>query len=371
MIALLAKNARAEVFFEELARLDSRYRYLGKAQIDRAALVKGALMSLSSDIRLMKLDARRSPQAAQSLTESCERLLAAASEPLEGVIYWGATNEPFSEGRFAVPYFIITDGPYDPSDPIYPQEWVPRKWPDKYVELQGRIYRRAAAVFCLSNWAREKLLKVHDLDPDKVVRIGWGPLGTIGAPAPPPPDGKKLFVSIGSPWQLKNMHLIAEAGERVHKQRPDVVTVVGGKPDGPTPPSRQGVIQMPSVVPLLVGQALMRQATALLITSSFDASPHVVYEALQYGTPVIGTRVCGIPEAIEEPNGGIVIERPDTDLIERAMLAILDQDPEEQRKRALETYVRSGGWTRSAEIVHQTVTSFMPSKATVGPGGAS
>ncbi len=358
MIACLAKNHRAHLLFAELAKLDPRYRDLGVGTISKKALLKGALHSLSGDLRAVKLDARRSREAYASLTASCQELLDTADEPIESVLYWGATNWPMDRTKAKLPFSIVTDGPFDPDDPTYPVEWIPRKWPQGYLEFQRELFLRAQRIFTLSDWARNKILAIHPVPPEKVVRIGWGPLACMGPALTLPKEGEHYFLSVGTEWARKSMDLIAEAGSALHREFPHVRTLLVGKPDGLKIPPMPGVELVPHETPLPVVQALMRQASALIVASRFDASPHVIYEALQYGTPVIGTRVCGIPEAIHAPDGGIVIETPKTDLIESAMRQILTSPQTALRAAARGVYERSGGWGGCAQIVHASLSEL-------------
>ncbi|HVL40141.1 MAG TPA: glycosyltransferase family 4 protein [Fimbriimonadaceae bacterium] len=356
IVACLSKSPRASLLFSELAALDSSYRDLGFVSPSRKALVLGALGSLASDSRMVRLDARRSPQAARSLAQACQAKLDELSEPIEAVLYWGATNWPGNPPD--TPFFLITDGPFDPRDPTYPVEWIPRRWPEGYFNLQSELFRRAEHVFTLSEWARTKILELHGVVPGKVTRIGWGPIGSIGGPMISLPPGTRYFLAVGHEWARKGMDLIADAGRRIHARQPDVQTILVGQPEGCEIPPMPGVVQVPHGLPMHVVHQLMRCATAVVVASRFDASPHVIYEALQYGTPVIGSRVCGIPEAISEPLGGHSCEPGSVDSVEEAMQMVLERDPVEARTSARGTYEKSGGWARCAERVHGVISAW-------------
>jgi glycosyltransferase involved in cell wall biosynthesis len=347
MIACIAKNARARPLFQSLARIDPRFTHVGDASISRGALIRGAVASIGPNLQEVKMEARKGAAAAASLQADCVRLIDSLPDQPEAVLYWGATNWPLDPARHRMPYYLITDGPYDPNDPSYPPEWIPRKWKRGYFELQRDVYRGATKIFTLSEWARQKLLDVHGLPEDRVVRIGWGPLASVGDPLFGLPSGSRYFISVGNQWGLKNMELIARAATRIHAEDPSVQTILIGKPGGAEVAPRPGVILMPHEVPGYVVQQLIRGAVSLIVASSFDASPHVIPEALQYGTPVIGTRVCGILDAIEAPEGGTVIECPDESLLEEAMRRHLAA-PTSARKGAHDLFLRTGGWEAAA-----------------------
>lgn len=53
--------------------------------------------------------------------------------------------------------------------------------------------------------------------------------------------------------------------------------------------------------------AVLDAAQALLVSSSREGMPHVILEAMVAGTPVVATRVAGIPEMIEDEKHGLLI----------------------------------------------------------------
>jgi len=300
MIACIGKNNRGRYLFEELNKIDGRFVDLGVIQEDRGALLSGFLKSATWDLGQMKRDARFSPDFRRAMTKQCVELIDSAPEPVEGVVYWGATNMPVDPKRHRFPWYVVTDGPFDPKDPSYPVEWTPARWSRSYFDDQAEVFHTATHVFTLSEWARKKIITVHGVSPDKVTKIGWGPLGCIGPPIQLPEGGKKIFLSIGSDWYRKGMDIVAEAGGLLAEERGDVETIIIGEPNGLNIKPRKGVTLIPQLLPWTVVHALIRQSTAVIVASRFDASPHVIPEALQYGVPVIGSNVCGIPEAVSD-----------------------------------------------------------------------
>jgi len=355
MIACIAKNDRGRPLFSALAALNPRYRDLGYATGTQSALRHGFASSVGLDIAQMKRDARFSPQFLASLSNSCSELLRAQSEKVDAVIYWGATNLPFNRAQKSYPYYIISDGPFDPNDDSYPVEWKPKRWATQYLATQREVFSGAVHTFTLSDWARNKIISVHGISPEKVSKVGWGPLGCIGDAIYEVGINKKILLSVGSDWRRKGMDVVAEAGAMIAKEFPDVQTVLMGVPGDLVIKPAPGVLLMPYAVPSTVVHTMMRQRTAFIIAARFDASPHVIYEALQYGTPVIGTNTCGVPEAIDAPNGGWVISKTQIDLLVEAMRqAILTSSPE-RRLMARKVYDQSGGWAGSAHRIHDVI----------------
>ncbi len=360
MIACLAKVRRVRPLFEALESIDPEYRYLGGPVESKSALLKGAVLSAGLDLVKVRREARFSPVYLNDFAQQCWALIDKAPEKVVAVIYWGAVNSPVDPDRHQMPYFLITDGPFDPHDATYPVEWKPERWAKTYFESQRKIFQGAAHVFTLSDWARNKLLDVHKLEPSKVSKCGWGPLNNIGGPRLQPNPGKTLFVSIGSEWKRKGMDVLAESGSQLHKEHPCETIIVGPPVDLQLKPSA-GVTLFPQAVPANICHSLMRDASALVIGSRFDASPHVIYDALQYGTPVIATRTCGIPEAVRDRENGFLVDKSEPGQFLDAMRRFVSADQAALRKSAYDSFVAAGGWAAVAAHIHQTVTGCLES----------
>jgi glycosyltransferase involved in cell wall biosynthesis len=68
----------------------------------------------------------------------------------------------------------------------------------------------------------------------------------------------------------------------------------------------------------------MNAARAFVIASRMDTSPNVVSEAHAIGLPVIGTRVGGIPEMIDEGEDGFLVDCDDTDTMAARIHTLLE-----------------------------------------------
>ncbi len=345
------------MLFRELAKLDANYIDLGFVQPSKKAKLLGLIASLRPSMPRSLIDLDFSPQVARAV-EAQNQALIERMPSAHAVLYWGAQFSPVKCSSKSIPYFLITDGPFDPNDNDYPAEWRPSRWRHEYFRRQQRIYTGARHVFTLSDWARQKLLHVHALREQDVTRIGWGPLHELAKPNFSRAGGD-YFISIGNQWFRKGMDVVAAAGAEIHNDFPSYRTIIVGNPTGLTLPASPAVITMPWVVPGTVAQVLISNARALIVASRFDASPHVVFEALQTGTPVIGTEVCGIPEAIRSPLGGATFPRGDKRALVSAIRRILDGDECQQRRNAYQVSVDAGGWRKSAEIVHETISKSL------------
>ena len=77
---------------------------------------------------------------------------------------------------------------------------------------------------------------------------------------------------------------------------------------------------------------VLRALDSLVIPSISEGLPMVLIEAMTLGTPVIATRVGGIPDAISEGNNGLLAELNQTNLTEKILWAL--ENPSEMKKMA-------------------------------------
>lgn len=85
----------------------------------------------------------------------------------------------------------------------------------------------------------------------------------------------------------------------------------------------------------------MRAANCFILFSNDENQPCVIAEAFSTGIKVISTNVGGIPEFFPE-NSGVLLKEVDTDLLEAAMIKVMDENSsdskEEIRNYAVETF---------------------------------
>jgi len=71
--------------------------------------------------------------------------------------------------------------------------------------------------------------------------------------------------------------------------------------------------------------ALFRAADAALLSSAWENFPHTVVEALAAGTPVIATRVGGVPEVVHDGENGLLVPAGDPEALAAAIRRFLHE----------------------------------------------
>jgi glycosyltransferase involved in cell wall biosynthesis len=81
--------------------------------------------------------------------------------------------------------------------------------------------------------------------------------------------------------------------------------------------------------------AILSECDALVLTSTLEATPYVIVEAMASGLPVVASKVYGIPEIVQDGETGILVDPGARDDIARAILALArDRDRGERMGRA-------------------------------------
>ncbi len=159
-----------------------------------------------------------------------------------------------------------------------------------------------------------------ELPPVTIVPPGYTPL-------PPPPEDPSAFsraYGIDGPFLLfvgrlasnKGLLALAEAFVPLSRQDPQATLVVVGEDGGMAAALEDrarelGITSRLRRVGHVADERLLaaayREARALVLPSDYEAFGLVLLEALAQGTPVVASRVGGIPEVIEDGRTGLLV----------------------------------------------------------------
>ena len=174
--------------------------------------------------------------------------------------------------------------------------------------LRDLTVRRAAHVICPSEFLRG-------------LALTWGARDVTVLPNPAPevpplersPHDGVVLAFAGRFGPQKALDVLFAAVERVPEVR---LRVAGaGELDG-TPPANAELV---GALPREQVLRLFAEADASVLSSSWENFPHTVVESLAVGTPVIATRVGGVPEVVEDGVNGLLVPPGDVGALAAAI----------------------------------------------------
>lgn len=152
------------------------------------------------------------------------------------------------------------------------------------------------------------------------------------------------IASVGNLIQSKGHHLVIEALQEL----PDVeLFIVGGGYEErrfrrlAAELGVAGRVRFLGILPQQMLRTLYSAVDCLVLASAREGWPNVLLEAMACGTPVLATRVGGVPEIVTPNSPGLVIDSPDSLEIARTVVRLRNHPP--SRKQVL-AYARQFEW---------------------------
>jgi glycosyltransferase involved in cell wall biosynthesis len=205
---------------------------------------------------------------------------------------------------------------------------LPYRYPTRFTRMvtrpvlarERRVYEHSNAVIAKSHWAAASIVEDYAVDPGKVHVI---PFGVLLGPRPAPrPPGRPTLVFVGTTLERKGGLDLIDIWRRDLRNRADLVLVTKDRVR-PEPG-----LQVLSDIDPGDGRLdeILSAATVFAFPSTMDASPHVVFEAMAHGLPVVVRRSGGMPEQVDDGSTGFVVEPDDDNALSAALTKLVD-DP--------------------------------------------
>lgn len=126
----------------------------------------------------------------------------------------------------------------------------------------------------------------------------------------------EILISVGALILAKGHHLLIQAFAQIAPRHPDLQLYILGegsyRPELEKLVRRMGLrdnVQMPGKRPNEELQLWFNAANLSCLASAREGWPNVIIESLACGTPVVATRVGGIPEILHKPELGVLVEQ--------------------------------------------------------------
>ncbi len=202
-------------------------------------------------------------------------------------------------------------------------------------------------VFALSENMKGRIREAGAKSPIEIIPIGvdaekFRPKGGEGQ--------KPTFLFVGRFEPEKGYDLFLKIAERVEDAR--FVMVGDGTENLESVPPN---VEVRGRVPHSEMIEVYNEATALLLTSYTEGLPRVCLESLACGTPVVGSRVGGVPDLVIDGETGFLVEPGNLDhFVAKARKFVDDPDLSERmgmkgRKHILENYEEKTTMERTIE----------------------
>ena len=232
---------------------------------------------------------------------------------------------------------------------------LPRK--DPIGEAVRRAVEDASAVICVSEAMARAVSAVVDIAPVVITNGYDDGLFTV---SDQPRDGGLLFV--GNLVPTKNVPLLLRAYARVLPAIGLPLTIVGDGPLRASLADKAASLGLDGSVRFLGVRGrrevadLMARATALVLPSLSEGWGVVVAESLASGTPVVASRVGGVPEILGSEDGGILVPPADEAALAAGLAAIASRPVDPRRVAAAS---RARPWREQAQLIAAVYRSVL------------
>jgi glycosyltransferase involved in cell wall biosynthesis len=292
-----------------------RERYELHVACPRASLLWKELQR-EPDVRLHEISPARGPSPADSLSLLRLLRLAGTADLIHGhsaKAGFLARLAAVARGRAAVCLFT-------------PHAWSFWAAGGRETAVYRRLERVAAhwcrAIVALSDFERRAGLAAGVGRPGQYrVILNGVDLERYGRPANPV-AGRVLMIGRLAPQKRPDLAVRAFAAARERHPGAEFF-LIGDGPDRRSVESLVAELGLADAVHILgyrddVPQ-LLAEAACLLLTSDYESCPFTVIEAMAAGTPVVATRVGGVPELVEDGKHGLLVERGRVELLAAAL----------------------------------------------------
>lgn len=184
---------------------------------------------------------------------------------------------------------------------------------ERIIGREANWLKGARRILFRNKWAAEGAISEYCLDRSKVGYVGN--YGLIDSPTCDSYNNEKEFLFVSTNFRMKGGVTVVKAFELIRKKHPGArLTIIGDAP----PPSQsvmQGICyegflrkENPAEKVRLAG--ILARTRALVHPTTADTNAMILIEAGYFGCPAISTRICGIPEIIDDGKTGILLEAP-------------------------------------------------------------
>jgi glycosyltransferase involved in cell wall biosynthesis len=225
-------------------------------------------------------------------------------------------------------------------------------------ERQLAIYAKAAGVIAMSGWLAESLVNDTGLPREKVHVVHPGLVAGNDAPLPERPSPRRRLLFIGRTFASKGGDIVLKALARLRRQvDPGITLTIAGPPAMPPGQEVPDGVNFLGALPSREVAKLYDSHDLFVLPTRIEGFGIVFAEALARGLPCIGRDNFAMPEIIQAPKYGSLLDGDDPDELANLIAEALGDDDLYRRcaddAEATRAYY---SWDRAARETIQALT---------------
>lgn len=246
----------------------------------------------------------------------------------------------------------------------------------RIVRLRRKVAFRCVPHFIILNKAqREKFLSFYHLPSSAVIdsRLScYTYLNMVEQDMTTVPEQKYILFA-GKISKYKGVEYLLEAMKKVHDTFPDIKLVVAGGGKYHFDISEYAALPYIDIrnrfIPDEELVALMNKTQFMVCPYTDATQSGVIMSSFTFGTPVIATRVGGLPEMLGNGKYGMLVKEKDTDALYQGICSLLSDEEQlaDYRKEIAKDYTSNGylSWKTIAEELRESYLQMASRKQTL------
>lgn len=246
----------------------------------------------------------------------------------------------------------------------------------RIVRLRRKVAFRCVPHFIILNKAqREKFLSFYHLPSSAVIdsRLScYTYLNMVEQDMTTVPEQKYILFA-GKISKYKGVEYLLEAMKKVHDTFPDIKLVVAGGGKYHFDISEYAALPYIDIrnrfIPDEELVALMKKTQFMVCPYTDATQSGVIMSSFTFGTPVIATRVGGLPEMLGNGKYGMLVKEKDTDALYLGICSLLSDEEQlaDYRKEIAKDYTSDGylSWKTIAEELRESYLQMASRKQTL------
>ena len=246
----------------------------------------------------------------------------------------------------------------------------------RIVRLRRKVAFRFVPHFIILNKAqREKFLSFYRLPSSAVIdsRLScYTYLNMVEQDMTTVPEQKYILFA-GKISKYKGVEYLLEAMKKVHDTFPDIKLVVAGGGKYHFDISEYAALPYIDIrnrfIPDEELVALMNKTQFMVCPYTDATQSGVIMSSFTFGTPVIATRVGGLPEMLGNGKYGMLVKEKDTDALYQGICSLLSDEEQlaDYRKEIAKDYTSDGylSWKTIAEELRESYLQMASRKQTL------